>query len=294
MMRYSLPKALPLLLLLSMACFLPLLAQEEEEVDYGPFMEPIPEELGVMIDIALGENPEIQVAEAEVRAAAAALRRQQLEVIEEVTNVFQERRRIREGLEQLAEKEEALDRALKDAADQEAEELVEILGKVRAERMELDAGAAEVNARARYLLGMGIGTPHLDGEAHFEMPRRPAPRPARTAEQEALLGKVIKLPGERMPLMDIIALLREHGGVSLIASLEIGLEAPVFVPGGEGLTLEKLLLAITDQHPHMCAILRDYGVLITHQEAARTLLAPAIPADTPLFVPEFPPEREEE
>jgi len=108
--------------------------EPERPPEAGPPLPPIPERLEEMIDIAMSQNPDIRVAEAQVQQAEAELRRVRLQAFRELNTLNRERVRIREQLD-----------------------VAVALGQMATlrEKADLEAELAGVDMQIRYLLGMG-------------------------------------------------------------------------------------------------------------------------------------------
>ncbi len=257
--------------------------EHPEEPEHPPmdhFLPEVPEQLEEMIGMAMEMNPDVALAEAQLRAAAAELRQVRLEVVRELTGLQHERMAL--GM--------AIDR-LHRLADE---------GRVPEEEMvELHTAMGELNAQARYLIGHGfpIESP-LDGPHMPERPFVPAERPAFNEAQSALLDT--RLPGggnEVVSLEELIDGINEAAGVALVPDLDIDLDDEVVLPASEeGMTLRHFFGMLADQREYLCFVFRDYGILVTHRDRAEHLDAPTIPEDVPLYAPapmhEEPPEEE--
>ena len=239
------------------------------------FMPPLPERLEELIEIAMHQNPDIALAEAQIREAAAHLRQVKLGVIQELTEVHHQRRGLHEALEMIARKVET------GVAPWE-------------ERAEVQRRQVELDARTRYLLGMGIGMPmeaELDGMPR--PPQEPLIRVPRPQGFEAYPWReVLETPfpiHENTTLGALLETVSASVDVNVVIDLEVDSQAEIRFAGRAELPLRSLLLALTDQIEYLAFVARDYGILATHRERAQRIDAPAIPGNLPLYVQAPPP-----
>src|SRR5262245_40089296 len=240
-------------------------------------MGKLPDSLEEMLAAALGSNPEILQAEARVEQAHARLNQARLKVTQEVASVFHEREKLR---------------AIVRARESRAQGLKQQVEVGRADQNSFEAGLADVaeaksqlaqvEARMRYLLGVGGTVPAGRTGAPSSGKTAASPRPEIPEKIRALLDQTvsIKLGGN---LRDFLAK-EAIGDQTTIIFDEWALNAlpeSKRNPPGKDIELKNVplraaLTAIADLYG-IAFVFREYGVLVTTQERAATFNAPTIP-----------------
>jgi hypothetical protein len=261
-------------------------------------MGALPEGLDAMLGIALAANPDILVAEAKMQEAQAELNQTRLKVTQGVV-MFHQKRRSQLELIQAARVRSDTMKARVDTGTAPQSELDDaVLNRAQAE-----AQLLQIEGEIRYVLGLGGQTWGTGGFRSGMMAGGPGggsdpdalearpvrvPRPALPDGFEALLGLRIRASFADVPILDFADMLQSQLGGShavLVSPIlrESGMTVTLQLPGEVPLRL--LLLALHDRQGDIVAVAREYGLLLTTVDEARSIQAATIPEDIP-YVPE--------
>jgi hypothetical protein len=241
--------------------------------------EPLPP-LDELIGHALGHNPDIAAARAELHRAEVALRRTELEMVRQLTAhhrmlgdlrqlAKETRMRAENGIAPLAEVMEASMRLAQAEAD-----LAYLLGNPPAPPGPLRASPG---------LPPGAAPHRAPREApvasHPRLEKRPELPPAGKAQLQKIPSSGNTCDG--CPIEEILPQMLDELGLSVaVDSMLMGM--PVSFNFSDSTDIMQRLTAISDS-TGVVFVIRDYGFLVTTRDKAERINAPAIPQDTPLI-----------
>lgn len=244
--------------------------------------QPIPTSLDEMIATALKASPEVLLAEAKLRQAQAELNQTRLKVTRDVVGAFNERKQKQISLTGSMQRLQEVQKA-------SASGLVErsALEQARGQAGEAELGVAQTEADIRYLLGVGS---QLDGSllrlsVQGAEPRaRAIARPGNVPEAlTEALARPVSGPFVETNLQDLAKHLSDQARVAIILDAQNfsePAESKISMALREPITLASVLQALADQHQY-CFLLREYGIMVTVEDRARSIRAPSIPQDLP-------------
>jgi hypothetical protein len=256
--------------------------------------QPLPDSLDAMIETALRSNPEILLAEAKIRQAQAEMNEIRLRVAQEVTKIHGMIRHHREISKRLRDRyaraRELVEKGV--TSDTEVSDLlIDMAGA--------DARRSELEAEARYLLGLG-GTQveALIGGASGERAESRKPTESRPHfVAESVHGRFLdtelddflqgRQHGSEGTIAAVLDALGEVAGGRIAFNVDPGcfagdaFDEPASIRLPTGATARTVLLALADRHD-LAFVARDYGFLVTMPGRAREMDSPAIPEDIPV------------
>lgn len=238
---------------------------------------PVPTNLEEMIATGLRASPEVLLAEAKLRQAQAELNQTRLKVTREIVGAFNEKKQKQSALVGV---ERELQFAAKTAASG-ATSAVE-LEKVKARLSEAELGIAQSDADIRYLLGVGsqLDPAQVRDPVSNDRPRKTVARPDTIPESlREALARQVNAQFEKTPLGDAMAALSQQAGVSIILDQQAGVspkDGEVSLVLAKPVPLATALQALADLNDFVF-VFRDYGILVTTEHRAMSMLAPAIP-----------------
>ncbi|MCP4643450.1 MAG: hypothetical protein GY851_23585 [bacterium] len=235
-------------------------------------LEPLPDFLPELIEIAMMHNPEVLQAKAALAQAKADLYRAQLEVAREVTSLAAERDELRRQAERLSAM------VAEGIAPNEPKQ------KHR-------ASLAQLEAELRYAVGIGFPIPMEppfmeEHREHFEPEMmRPVARPGLDTvpkEMAEVLASPVSIEfDESVTLEEMLSFVSEYQSINIVTELDVG--EIDFKMSIDDTPLRDYLTALTDQCEMLAFVIRDYGILATTRERAMRIDAPAIPENLPLL-----------
>jgi hypothetical protein len=253
----------------------------------GSDKDKLPGSLEKMIAAAMTANPEIVLAVAKVRQAEAELNETRLRVTREVTKIDAMRRKQRVVINTLRQSYDEKAKLRDQGMVSEA-----VLAGLVNQFAEAEGRLSEIEAEARYLLGLGGDRTTALATGDGRKQRSPISkriRPRMPESTQALLDLPVPVRFSGTPLPQVFVTLRRATGDRAAfvyrdedleadaAKREVNLDLP------EGTTLGQALLAIHDRC-NVVFIFRGYGFLIADADVAKYVSGPAIPPDTPLSV----------
>lgn len=223
-------------------------------------------------------DPEVAIAEAQVREAEARLRQARIAAAQREIEMEQVKRIVELARKNAEEQQNRAQMGI--GTQQEYMEAQERLARAEAEAAKLDAASQVMGSRG--------GSAHSAFFGGFEQPRFPAPRPEMspddTSDVAIALQSPVAIEFKDATLREIAEKIGEYVGVNIV--LDVGLHA-----ADEAVTIKLTdvplkdgLLALADAYGDLCFVVRDYGVFATTMERAVTISAPTIPANVPLLV----------
>ncbi len=243
-------------------------------------VQEIPKSLEAKLASASKNNPQVLLAQAKVRQAEAEMKEARLRVVEEViaahNGLERQRLMIESRTRSLARTRLLLERGMI-SGEEIAEQEIALL--------ESKTDLTQLEARLRYLLGIdgspSSGTFVRDAEATKLAPPTRPEMPGPLAQK--LNMRIGDVSFEDSPLTDILQFVSQTTGIAFVLQQEaIGSELDV--PEDllvnvrfDDVSIGGLLLAITDLHPPLTFVARDYGILVTTAFDAEDDWAATIP-----------------
>jgi outer membrane protein TolC len=218
----------------------------------------LPETLDAMLARALRSNPDILSAEIEVQKAEAALNQTRLKVAHEVSLAFRER----ELLSELVARYQAL---------------VEVMSgppEVNVKFIEAKQALAKVESQLRYLIGSGTEAKPLPARPPGGAAAVPVRESAMAAKWDEQLAKLVEVDFIEIPLADVAEFFQDSAGIDFVLNEELK-ERKITLALNRRVPLRSALAAIADKEG-LGFVLRDYGILITTDEEAKSM-SPTIP-----------------
>jgi hypothetical protein len=239
---------------------------------------PVPTNLDEMIATALRASPEVLLAEAKLRQAQAELNQTRLKVTREVVGAFNEKKQKQSAIVTV---ERELQFAAKTAASG-ATSAAEV-EKVKARLSEAELGIAQSDADLRYLLGVGSQldpNQFRDPAGSNEKPRKTVARPDTIPESlREALAKPVSVQFNKVNFGDVLTGLSQQSGASILIDFQAGISTSdneFTLVLGKPVPLATVLQALSDLHDFVF-VFRDYGILVTSEQRAMSMRAPAIP-----------------
>ena len=225
------------------------------------------------IDLALRQNPDVVLAESNVRSAQAELNAVRLQVSRDLAGAYAERREHEQRIEHLRQ-QLARNQVLYREGRIPQGETTELMIQLAA----ADGTLASIDARIRYLIGDGGRAVASDPSSSPKALKRRG----WTADQAELLESKLTLSFEDAAIEDVLAAIE----VALGGKVKFGRD--VHGPGGarvsiavEDMTLGQVLSLLADS-VYMAFVKREYGFMVTSRDAAMQTQAPAFPEDLPV------------
>lgn len=226
-------------------------------------------------------DPEVAIAEAQVREAEARLRQARIAAAQREIEKDQLKRIVELARKNAKEQQNRAEMGV--GTQQDLMEAQERLARAEADMAKLDAASQIMGDR-----GERTGTPiHFGG---VEQPRFPAPRPAlgdddSATEVEARLRAPVSIEFDQETLRNIAGFIGEYTEVNIVLDVAINAADETISIKLSDVPLADCLMALSDAYGDLCFVIRDYGVFATTTERAMTINAPTIPANVPLLVP---------
>ncbi|GMV91353.1 MAG: hypothetical protein AMXMBFR82_11310 [Candidatus Hydrogenedentota bacterium] len=226
-------------------------------------------------------DPEVAIAEAQVREAEARLRQARIAAAQREIEKGQLKRIVELARKNAKEEQRRTEAGI--GTQQDLMEAQERLARAEADMAKLDAASQIMDGR-----GGRADSPLFQGRL-FEQPRFPAPRPELSSDDKRDVAITLQAPVaiefKDATLREVAEMVSEYAGVNIV--LDVGLRAAdeMVTIKLTNVPLEDGLLALTDAYGDLCFVIRDYGVFATTTERAMTINAPTIPANVPLLVP---------
>lgn len=265
--------------------------QQQETVEIqgiitAPPDDALSENLEDLLALALENHPEIATARAQLQMAEAELRKAELQVIREVTNLQSE---LALAKTTLAQKQK-----IYEAGRLPLEQLAAPMREVK-----------QLETALRFAVGHGLGSRAVTANIVPSVaPVHGYSEPPVTlvhAERESLstentqpetweaLRSPVELPAvDGVMLGELLDMYRELWSINVTVS-KSAREIPLQYVNLTGVPLREALAAIADstgRSPNsLVFILRDYGLYATTRQEAMTIAGAAIPEDVPLLVP---------
>lgn len=239
----------------------------------------LPEDLGAAISQAMANNPDIDIAEAELAAASAALRKARMAVTREVADAFNNLQNARENLARATQTYEA---GLANVSDAE----------------EASREVARLEFQLGYLLGLGevsvenvtSGGAVVDSVIRLPSSRpEEAKRPPIPEKMAEVLAQPVNITFEDTSVYEVMFFAQEYYRIGLAVDPEV--DAKITAIEVSDVPLKSALAAVIEAADQKCClVVRDYGLLLTTTEKASRMCAPTIPPDVPYFAPGKPQE----
>jgi len=244
----------------------------------------IPSSLEEMISTALRSNPEVLFAQAKVRQSEAELNETRLRVTREVARIHGQREQQERVMTTLRKEHDRIREMFKNGVISDSE-----VAKITIELAEAGARLSEIEADARYLLGLGgsVAPEPIDIELGAPDAIGMALRPEIPEPFRELLEKRVDVDFEEATLPDVLAQLASlvDNRISFITANNPGYAMLMInFKLARGTTLGSVLLALADRY-QLCFVFRDYGLLVTDPHQAKYLNGATIPPDIPLAPP---------
>ncbi len=249
---------------------------------FGMRTEP-PVRLEEMIGGALGNNPDIKVAEARLREAEAALMQARQRIVREVTRMFEERAKLESDLQ--AARDAIRRNEEGHGPEQERQEIERNLRN-------LDGELSDAHAEIRYLLGIPPGEPQR-GEPPPRRHQRPIdsslrpPIPERYRKMLDAAQRITMEVTQAMPLQEVLQPVPQALKISLVLSSTSGMWDIVMpAMSFSDVTCEELMTAVAESTGNkICFVFRDYGILVAETEQAKMIPGATIPPYIPYHGP---------
>ena len=244
----------------------------------------VPWSVEEMLEIALRSNPDILVAESKVREAQAELNQVRLKVTQQVLSVHHKKAALELSLANCEQNVKVVNAHVQVATRPQSDLDAALFDLAKAR-----SGLPEMEAEARYVLGLGGGAPPLEvGQASptAQPGMHRADRPPIPEQFAQVLGLpvMVSFQGEitlqealgeiQTSVSDQTAFVIDQN--SGLGEQVLGLKLPREVP------LRAALQAIADVLPDVAFVFREYGLLVTDRSRAMGLRGAAIPDDLPL------------
>jgi len=256
-----------------------------------PSASSLPETLDAAIAEAMSGNPDIALAEANLLAASAELRRTRMEVVQQVTDSYQTLERSRSSLERANQmyKDGLLGYPEWLGQQQQAEKPVSELRYLLGKGVPGEATPARGGLGTKpFLGGLSSDVPGLSAKGALLRYARPTMPDGMTE----LLEKATDIEFEDTSPMEFLSLAADIYGCGVV--LDAGVVASASIVTYLNMSqvpFEQALLAVTDATGgRICFVIRDYGILATTPERAMEIYAPTIPADIPVLASVVPEE----
>ncbi len=226
-------------------------------------------------------DPEVAIAEAQVREAEARLRQARIAAAQREIEKEQLKRIVELARKNAKEQQNRAEVGI--GTQQDLMEAQERLARAEADMAKLDAASQIMAGR-----GGRAGAPLFFGG--FEQPRFPAPRPTlgdddSATEVEARLRAPVSIEFDQETLRNIAGFIGDYTEVNIVLDVAINAADEKVSIKLSDVPLADCLMALSDAYGDLCFVIRDYGVFATTTERAMTINAPTIPANVPLLVP---------
>ncbi|MCL4691381.1 MAG: hypothetical protein KJ060_02590 [Candidatus Hydrogenedentes bacterium] len=227
-------------------------------------------------------DPEVAIAEAQVREAEARLRQARIAAAQREIEKEQLKRIVELARKNAKEEQRRAEMGI--GTQQGLMEAQERLARAEADMAKLDAASQIMDGR-----GGKADSPLFQGRL-FEQPRFPAPRPTlgdddSATEVEARLRAPVSIEFDQETLRNIAGFIGEYSEVNIVLDVAINAADEKVSIKLSNVPLADCLMALSDAYGDLCFVIRDYGVFATTTERAMTINAPTIPANVPLLVP---------
>lgn len=230
------------------------------------------------IDMALRQNPDVLLAESNVRAAQAELNATRLRISRDLTGAYAERREQQQRLEQVRLKLERLEALIKNSIAS-----TEARTEVMIELAAADGALASIDARIRYLIGEGSDRALLLNASQSKTKGREMARRNFDEKHLGLLETKVSLDVQEAPLTDVLkALSALTGNVRFVWDRQFARALEELTTlSVKDVTLREALLMLSDTYS-IAFLERDYGFRVVTVAEARRIQAAGVPEDLPV------------
>jgi len=238
----------------------------------------VPEKLEDALEAALRNNPDLLLAQANVRAAEAQLNKVRLEVVRDVSQSYRARQNLKESVALIEKQARA---GMVDS------------GSLTETKMR----QAELDAKLQYLVGLRAQpinqfyfspAPGMMGTVGA-MPKemgvvisRPELGQLSLPYAEKLNAKV-SIEFTDSPISSVCDFLQAQYDLNVVADPEMASMKISRISAKDIPLVQALQVLVDSCQAGVCIVFRDYGVLITSIQRASTISAPTLPPNLPLY-----------